>query len=162
MPYLLSHGCDCLVASFPYLSGLSVYRRIAHGILMCFGSLLSLCGSRRCCLMFHRVRDSPNPSTVLFRTVTFIWNSFGRGSDHITITLYISFCSLRVSRLPSHLWQYRIHVVHIHTPSILSLVSTKPNGCGIINCAGGRLVHTRLGNIICLRRNCRGGLLVGY
>ena len=130
MPYLLSRGCDCLVAYFPYLSGLSAYRSIAHGVLKRFGSLLSLSGLplRQCCLMFHRgLGVGPESIYSTHRTVTtFIWNSFSRGSDHIT--LYISdypSVVLRVSRVTCDNIEYTC--MYMLVPFV-RLVSTKPNG----------------------------------
>ncbi len=43
------------------------------------------------------VGDGPESLYSTLRTVTFIWNSFGRGSDHIT--LYTSFRNLTVSQV---------------------------------------------------------------
>jgi hypothetical protein len=99
MSYLLSHGCDCLVAYFPYLSGLSVYRSIAHGIFYAsWISIFSVWLAPKAMLSSSiGVGDAPESLHSTFRTVTFIWDSFGRGSDHII--LYISSRDLRVSQV---------------------------------------------------------------
>ncbi|KAF8494618.1 hypothetical protein F5888DRAFT_633121 [Russula emetica] len=93
---------------------------------MRFGSLLSLSGlSRQFCLMSIGLGKSIY-STL--RTVTFIWNSFGRGSDQIT--LYISFRNRGVFQVTCGNIE---HMSCICSPVLTKPNVTKLNGCGIIN-----------------------------